>query len=555
MELIPPGMGIIKSTSLDRFFFIESQKQYIFPFSVKVPEGSELPSCSESENNVGGIVEYIVEAQIEKPKPDFSVPLKANLRVPILQNLDTSAAGFQDPQTAECHLSQGHKNSILKVTLPKKTYTRNQALPITIDLVHAKPYKAADAFNVSLVRSVRVVSGGISYVLPESIVHYIKADVDISADNGFTQTIKRLLLIPSTISPTIGIKFSPLQISYKVRVVAVLQDISNAGTDLPPMDIEIPIEIGTLPLARNHVPPDVLRPQFVPVHENISLDKESKTRIVAENGTLRANMKKLIAAATIYGNMNIGNTKTGQPSTSPQSDHSNKSSSSNGGGSGSKVPLSPATTLNTPTCTAFPFAFPPPPDNAPPKVDDLIGPLNLDMDRTSFMDAIQESWRDGTEKNSFDITKKSMPNPEATSDAIVGKLPPAKVKNVASDALLASTCLPIQEQTLPVPAIVDVDEKKQIDDMTFTFNIFPDSDLSDEEVDSGKANIKANNLGKSTTGTLTVPMSIKSAPGTSNIYIPHEISESESEHSDEEELLDILSRRDKRLARHTNSLK
>ncbi|KAI7856761.1 hypothetical protein BDC45DRAFT_48631 [Circinella umbellata] len=155
------GLFLVPSSTSKLAHFVEADKLYSYPFSFIIPENTILPSCTESEINVGGIVEYIIEAYLERPVSDFSSSIKAQIRVPVLQRIDTSRPEQIVPQSVqvECRGSpwlrgEGRENdgmAMITATVPKKAFIRNQPVPITVDINHFEPFKRKQALTIALV--------------------------------------------------------------------------------------------------------------------------------------------------------------------------------------------------------------------------------------------------------------------------------------------------------------------------------------------------------------------------------------------------------------------
>lgn len=128
--------------------------------------------------------------------------------------------------------------------------------------------------------------------MQDSIVHSVKADVDVNADTSYSQSIGRSLLIPRSISPTVDINACMLEIVYKVRVRAQLQDrrrsadedysqieinVETGAQSLAALTIDIPVVIGTLPLTEEMTPAVYLEPRFI--YETVPPDNNSESSI------------------------------------------------------------------------------------------------------------------------------------------------------------------------------------------------------------------------------------------------------------------------------------
>ncbi|ORY92046.1 hypothetical protein BCR43DRAFT_78775 [Syncephalastrum racemosum] len=114
-----------------------------------------------------------------------------------------------------------------------------------------------------------------AFTFPSTVVHAVKADVELMHQN--LQSISRVLSIPKWISPTVDGDGRILEISYKVRVRAQLQDLTTVYGEEDTLDItttvdfqalscmtaDIPVVIGTLPSTDAEPPVPLLQAQIL----------------------------------------------------------------------------------------------------------------------------------------------------------------------------------------------------------------------------------------------------------------------------------------------------
>lgn len=93
------------------------------------------------------------------------------------------------------------------------------------------------------------------YAFPDETVLSMRADVDLTEENKYIQTLHCVLPIREDVTPSISDAARLLEISYKVHVKVQLQEGSYqtlTGDTHGFMSVEIPILIGTVPLTINN---------------------------------------------------------------------------------------------------------------------------------------------------------------------------------------------------------------------------------------------------------------------------------------------------------------
>ncbi|KAF7723849.1 hypothetical protein EC973_001574 [Apophysomyces ossiformis] len=282
----------------DGIMILEANQQYEFPFDAVLPTDTSLPSCTESESSVGGIIQYTIQAFLDRPAPDFSAT-KAQINVPVLERIHVQNPQLQEPQFDQIAcpvplstISNGaiSNQAVMKVSIPKTGYTRNESIPVTVDITHVQPYRRPQGISIALTRVCTIICRERSYELADAIVHHIKADVDLM-NEPLRQTISRSLLIPKIALPTVSYNARLMLVDYKIVVKAQLQDV--AGNEPSPVDYvtlscmkaEIPVVIGTLPTGSD-LPPDVLDPKFVKSVEHVRLQQQRRTDSIRAKGTI-----------------------------------------------------------------------------------------------------------------------------------------------------------------------------------------------------------------------------------------------------------------------------
>ncbi|KAI8077682.1 uncharacterized protein BX664DRAFT_343212 [Halteromyces radiatus] len=277
---------------------VKEGQTYTYSFQVNLPVDSTLPSCTESDTNIGGIIEYIITATIERPSRDWS-PITTSIHIPVLERLDISKSDLIEPiwnrvswhaENSEDMIDQddyhGYDQTTVSASIPHKGYTRDQVIPITVDIQHFQPYQRANGLTVSLIRCTRILCKEKAYLLSSTVVTSTKLDIDIQRTSG--QTITTSLLIPKYISPTITLNARLMQVDYRIEVRAemdgedtindlstYLMDKRRTCTNLASMRVELPIVIGTLPMKLSTLPPDILDPKFVKGVKHIGQENQS----------------------------------------------------------------------------------------------------------------------------------------------------------------------------------------------------------------------------------------------------------------------------------------
>ncbi|KAG0179788.1 hypothetical protein DFQ29_001669 [Apophysomyces sp. BC1021] len=294
--------GLLKASSHghDGSVALEANKRYEFPIDAVIPTDTSLPSCTESDNSVGGMIQYTIQAYLDRPAPDFSAT-KTQIHVPVLERINIETPELQEPQfdRAYCTVpgpvpmdSDLLNHAVLKVSIPRKGYVRSQSIPITVEIKHVRPYKRPRGISIALTRTCTIICKERAYELPDGIVHNIKADIDLATDL-FSQTTSRSLLIPKIASPTVGFNARLMLVDYKIVVKAQLEDtaVNEIPTDevsLSCMKVEIPIVIGTIPIGSN-LPPDVLDSKFVKGVEHVRQRRTESIRARGPMNIFRSN--------------------------------------------------------------------------------------------------------------------------------------------------------------------------------------------------------------------------------------------------------------------------
>ncbi|ORZ06855.1 hypothetical protein BCR42DRAFT_456196 [Absidia repens] len=284
---------------------LQEGKTYTFPFGFNLPVEVSLPSCTESDTNEGGMIEYVVQATMERPSREWSA-LTACVHIPVLERLDVSKADLSEQVWDKISWQSQHPEDIidadeyqgvdqvdLSASIPHKGYTRNQKIPVTVDIQHFQPYQRANGLTISLIRCTRILCKEKAYLLSPTIVSSTKVDIDIQQTTA--QTITKSILIPQHISPTINLNARLMQVDYRIKVraeldepgrnnngnsgsiasfMAMVADKRDANVDLASMSLELPVVIGTLP--SHSLPPDVLDPKFVKGVKHIGQENQSK---------------------------------------------------------------------------------------------------------------------------------------------------------------------------------------------------------------------------------------------------------------------------------------
>lgn len=445
-----------------------------------------------------------------------------------------------------------------------------------------------------------------SYLLSDSVVHYVKADIDVTQDGGFTQTIVRSILIPGTITPTIEINGQLLEVSYKVRVRAQLQETSyelpvvNFPSDfqsLAGMTVEIPITIGTLPVSPTHTPMSPISPRFVNPFEQPEpellpedADTESRAKILrkllrrtssagstqtlpimseSNDNSLTINTKKTRRASNVSLSLrNTGSmlikTVINDPSASNNNDTTTSiSTSDNSTASTSQSPVvvvSPSTTTTSST--------------SPPKLEDTYR-LSVGPSLSSWFDQHYLSTTTTTPREH--TSNGSSPSPDTNYLINLSSSPPALEEPKQHTSILQEQ----HPQMISVPPLLksqdpqrrkkedqerqmaDHLEQSQLDQRhmdgnTYYFYIFDDSEDEDQEdgvlqaTPTGffKPNSSTNNLGVSEARISMDKPSSQPLAVSTFIDKPDQVTDSEEDSSDgeDEDLLDIISRRDRRIA-------
>lgn len=126
-----------------------------------------------------------------------------------------------------------------------------------------------------------------AFTSPSMVVHAVKADVELMHQR--LQSISRVLNIPKWTSPTVDGDGRILEISYKVRVRVQLQDLTTVYGEEETLDItttvdfqalscmtaDIPIVIGTIPLSDAEPPVPLSQPQIL---ENVAQNEHKMIR-------------------------------------------------------------------------------------------------------------------------------------------------------------------------------------------------------------------------------------------------------------------------------------
>ncbi|KAI9489558.1 hypothetical protein BDB00DRAFT_608756 [Zychaea mexicana] len=159
--------------------YVEVDKLYTYPFSLVIPQNTILPSCTEvngcfsreyefkkSETSVGGIVEYIIEACLERPTSDFAASIKTQILVPVLQRIETTRPEQVVPQSVQVESQgpfsqcRGEGTATLTASVPKEAFVRNLPVPVTIEIKHFEPFQRKQGLMIALIRTCRIVCKG-----------------------------------------------------------------------------------------------------------------------------------------------------------------------------------------------------------------------------------------------------------------------------------------------------------------------------------------------------------------------------------------------------------
>ncbi|KAI9301769.1 hypothetical protein BJ944DRAFT_252053 [Cunninghamella echinulata] len=287
---------------------LKQDQTYTFTFDFTLPVDVSIPSCTESDTNSGGIIEYIIEASLEKSTRDWS-SLTTSLHIPVLERLDISKSEMLEPvwdkitwqsKLPDDFIDQDdyyHMDEVtLSASLIHKGYIRNQKINVTVDIQHFQPYQRENGLTISLVRCTRILCKDKAYLLSPIVINSKKIDIDIQRTSG--QTITASLLIPNHISPTINLNARLMQVDYRIEVKAELDEYQQyptpiihnhqfkqqTGVHLSCMKLELPIVIGTLP--NNLSPPDILDPKFVKGINHFTQDNEPKQQPFVKSASL-----------------------------------------------------------------------------------------------------------------------------------------------------------------------------------------------------------------------------------------------------------------------------
>ncbi|KAI7887222.1 hypothetical protein K492DRAFT_202823 [Lichtheimia hyalospora FSU 10163] len=622
-------------------FSLEADKQYRFPFVFVVPSNTPLPSCTESETSTNGIVEYTIEAQVEQKSTDFAAPTKARINVPVLQGIDTLADELDTPQSSQvyCHSEEDD----------------DQSVSVTVDLKHFTTFQRPNAVIIALIRVARIVCKGVSYLLSDSVVHYVKADIDVTQESGFTQTIVRSILVPGTITPTIEMNGQLLEVSYKVRVRAQLQETSyelpvvNFPSDfqsLTGMTVEIPIIVGTLPVSPTHTPMSPISPRFVKPFEpepfmlpdDASLDGDTESRvkilrkllrrtssagstqtlpIMSESHTngltvnTKANRRSSNVSLSLRNSMLVKTITNGHDGNSSSSSNNDASATTIGTGSSDTATSTCATSgsdENTVPTSQSPVVVLSPSSSSasPPKIEDTyrlsVGPSLSSWFDQHYMSTATTATKtphpphehiNSTASNINSSSSRDNDNNDSPAPLFIRlsssshapheyHVDPKQQDNHASIIVQeASSHLSMDQDhppTISVPPLLKSqdpqrrkkeDQERQVanhleqsqldqrhmDGNTYYFYIFDDSEDEEEHqvqtTPTGflKPNSSTNNLGASEARISMDKPSPQALEVSTFIDKPDQVTDSEEDSSDEDaDLLDIISRRDRRIA-------
>lgn len=462
-----------------------------------------------------------------------------------------------------------------------------------------------------------------SYLLSDSVVHYVKADIDVTQDGGFTQTIVRSILIPGTITPTIEINGQLLEVSYKVRVRAQLQETSyelpvvNFPSDfqsLAGMTVEIPITIGTLPVSPTHTPMSPISPRFVnpfeqpePELQPEDADTESRAKILrkllrrtsstgstqtlpimseSNDNSLTINTKKNRRSSNVSLSLrNTGSmlikTVINDPSASYNNDTTTSTSTSDN--STASTSQSPVVVVSPSTATTSSSS------SSPPKLEDTyrlsVGPSLSSWFDQHYLSTTTATPREHTSNGSSsspDTNNNNNPPPlfirlSSSSHASPALEEPKQPNDHRKSILQEEEQHPPMISVPPLLKSQDPQRRKKedqerqmadhlersqldqrhMDGNTYYFYIFDDSE--DEEDDGVQAtptgffkpNSSTNNLGVSEARISMDKPSSQPLAISTFIDKPDQVTDSEEDSSDgeeDEDLLDIISRRDRRIA-------
>ncbi|ORY92047.1 hypothetical protein BCR43DRAFT_78778 [Syncephalastrum racemosum] len=117
---------------------LEPNQVYSYPFRFNVPDHCVLPSCTETETGLGGVIEYSLEGFLYRPASDS--PLITRTCVPVLQRIDVTRSDYTVPQQARAFISPftntsfpsddtpspNSIKSIVQIVLPRRGYVRSK---------------------------------------------------------------------------------------------------------------------------------------------------------------------------------------------------------------------------------------------------------------------------------------------------------------------------------------------------------------------------------------------------------------------------------------------
>ncbi|ORX58933.1 hypothetical protein DM01DRAFT_1381562 [Hesseltinella vesiculosa] len=264
---------------------------YTFTFEFTIRADQPLPSCTETMSNMGGIIDYYIEASLDKS-------IAQAVRIPFLERIDTTKGDLMEPiwentvwRPAAVHGDGGIdvdeynalEQAMISASLPQKAFARNQEMPLTIEIHHFSPnFHRDNALAISLVRYVKVLCKDKYFQLDPETVTSHKLPIDLKGEKS--KTIKHSLLVPNQLSPTVGWHSRLVHVEYWLEIRANLDErrtmdpmmtptCTATGGSLPSvlsnMRINLPVTIGTMPVLVS--PPDSLDPKFVKGVQCVSL--------------------------------------------------------------------------------------------------------------------------------------------------------------------------------------------------------------------------------------------------------------------------------------------
>ncbi|SAM05720.1 hypothetical protein [Absidia glauca] len=245
------------SDNVQAKFCILESKPYSFPFEFVVPSDMHLPSTMEFNKKIK--VRYTLTALHDKYMVPESLCPKIEYPIRVLELIDINDIKYKEPmaQCSEMFLPRSNpmNRCSVAVALPRKGFTRGDIIPLSMIVQHYQPFHLPQAIDISLIRSVEIRNSKTTQV-KEDILKSVQCDIEINGAPGFSQTVKRQLMIPTSTPPTINFKNKLMRIQYHVRVCAqLISPSSNQQRDSKksPQDgsckVDIPITVGTWPRA------------------------------------------------------------------------------------------------------------------------------------------------------------------------------------------------------------------------------------------------------------------------------------------------------------------